>query len=70
MKNPIPTLLPALALVFAASLVQAQDSGATNGRVIGAHSLALSPDGQRLAFSYLGDIWIAPATGAIQMSPR
>ena len=52
------SIFPALALVFAASLTPAQE-----GRIIGAHSLALSPDGQRLAFSYLGDIWIAPAAG-------
>jgi tricorn protease len=31
--------------------------------VIGARSLALSPDGTKLAFSYLGDIWVAPITG-------
>jgi len=31
--------------------------------LIGARSLALSPDGSRLAFCYRGDIWVAPATG-------
>lgn len=31
--------------------------------ILGARQLALSPDGQRLAFTYLGDIWIAPSTG-------
>ena len=31
--------------------------------LIGARSLALSPDGKRLAFSYRGDIWIAPSAG-------
>ncbi|MFZ4507704.1 MAG: S41 family peptidase [Fimbriimonas sp.] len=31
--------------------------------IIGARNLALSPDGSRLAFSYLGDIWVVPATG-------
>ena len=29
----------------------------------GARSLALSPDGKRLAFSYRGDIWISPSAG-------
>ena len=29
----------------------------------GARSLSLSPDGSRLAFSYRGDIWIAPIIG-------
>lgn len=31
--------------------------------LIGARSLALSPDGQRIAFSYQGDIWVASAKG-------
>lgn len=36
---------------------------AQNGHVFGARSLALSPDGGRIAFSYLGDVWVAPTTG-------
>ena len=31
--------------------------------LVGARSLALSPDGDRLAFSYQGDVWIAPSKG-------
>lgn len=31
--------------------------------IIGVRSLALSPDGKQLAFSYQGDIWVGPATG-------
>ncbi|HWA83386.1 MAG TPA: hypothetical protein VG820_08145, partial [Fimbriimonadaceae bacterium] len=31
--------------------------------LIGARNLAISPDGQRLAFSYQGDIWVVPAAG-------
>lgn len=31
--------------------------------LVGARSLALSPDGSRLAFSYQGDVWVAPAKG-------
>lgn len=31
--------------------------------LVGARNLALSPDGSRLAFSYQGDIWIAPSGG-------
>ena len=44
-------------LVVLASMGHAQD------RLIGARSLALSPDGSRLAFSYQGDIWVAPSAG-------
>lgn len=29
----------------------------------GARSLALSPDGKRLAFSYRGEIWVSPSSG-------
>lgn len=31
--------------------------------LIGARSLAISPDGKRIAFSYQGDVWIASADG-------
>lgn len=31
--------------------------------IIGVRNLALSPDGSRVAFSYLGDIWVAPSAG-------
>lgn len=31
--------------------------------LIGARSLALSPDGKRLAFNYQGDLWVAPTDG-------
>ncbi|MBC8066476.1 MAG: PD40 domain-containing protein, partial [Chlorobia bacterium] len=31
--------------------------------LVGARSLALSPDGTRLAFSYQGDIWVGSASG-------
>jgi tricorn protease len=31
--------------------------------IIGARWLALSPDGSKLAFSYQGDIWVAPSAG-------
>ncbi|MCB8933232.1 MAG: PD40 domain-containing protein [Chthonomonadaceae bacterium] len=31
--------------------------------LIGARSLALSPDGSRLAFTYRGDVWVAPSVG-------
>ncbi|HWD39418.1 MAG TPA: S41 family peptidase [Fimbriimonas sp.] len=35
----------------------------TPSPLIGARSLALSPDGKRIAFSYQGDIWVAPSSG-------
>jgi tricorn protease len=35
--------------------------------LFGARSLALSPDGSRLAFSYHGDIWVAPIGGGKAM---
>jgi len=44
-------------LIALASFSHAQD------HLIGARNLALSPDGTRLAFSYQGDIWVAPAGG-------
>ena len=31
--------------------------------LVGARSLALSPDGRRLAFCYQGDIWVVPSAG-------
>ena len=31
--------------------------------IVGMRSLCLSPDGQQLAFTWRGDIWIAPSTG-------
>lgn len=31
--------------------------------LVGARTLALSPDGKRLAFSYQGDIWVVPTEG-------
>jgi tricorn protease len=48
----------ALALISNAQLGPAQKSP-----LVGARNLALSPDGNRLAFSYQGDIWVAPADG-------
>ncbi|MBL8047739.1 MAG: PD40 domain-containing protein [Chthonomonas sp.] len=34
-----------------------------NEPIVGARSLSLSPDGSQIAFSYLGDIWVAAAKG-------
>ncbi|HEY0866651.1 MAG TPA: DPP IV N-terminal domain-containing protein, partial [Fimbriimonas sp.] len=35
--------------------------------LIGARSLSLSPDGSEIAFSYLGDVWVAPSKGGRAM---
>ena len=34
-----------------------------DGRILGARSLALSDDGTRIAFSYRGDVFVAPISG-------
>jgi Tol biopolymer transport system component/C-terminal processing protease CtpA/Prc len=47
--------------IFALALVAS--STALADELIGARWLSLSPDGSRLAFSYQGDIWVAPASG-------
>ena len=45
------------------ALVSAFTSLAMADQIVGARWLALSPDGTKLAFSYQGDIWVAPSTG-------
>lgn len=51
----------ALAAVFGPASAQLQSNPAKP--LVGARSLALSPDGKRLAFVYRGDIWVAPSGG-------
>ena len=46
-----------------ASVVCAQLPPPEDVPILGARSLALSPDGSKLAFSYRGDIWVVPADG-------
>lgn len=48
----------ALAIAHAGQLAAPQKNP-----LVGARNLAISPDGKRLAFSYQGDIWVAPAEG-------
>ncbi len=36
---------------------------AANNRLVGARYPAISPDGKRIAFSYLGDLWLVAAEG-------
>ncbi len=56
------TLLPALAFLACASLVGAQETEGLRP-IHFARQPALAPDGNRLAFSYLGDIWTVWADG-------
>lgn len=52
-----------LALAIVPDRARAQLPAPEPEPVRGAHMPALSPDGQRLAFVYRGDVWTAPATG-------
>lgn len=33
--------------------------------IVGARSLAISPNGEQLAFSYRGDLWVSPSSGGL-----
>lgn len=48
---------------FTFALALAMASLANADTIIGARSLALSPDGSKLAFSYQGDIWVVSSQG-------
>ncbi|MFN8220301.1 MAG: S41 family peptidase [Fimbriimonadales bacterium] len=52
-------LLIALVPVFAFSQLEAPKPK----EIVGPRNLALSPDGSRLAFTYRGDVWVAPTSG-------
>lgn len=54
------TFLP---IIAAAGLSALQIPPTAPHEFIGAHSLALSPDGKNLAFSYRGDIWVCNSDG-------
>jgi len=58
-------LLPLIAALIAAFAVSpaSQLSGPAKTPLIGARNIAISPDGKRIAFSYRGDVWVAPAEG-------
>lgn len=53
---PLTTLCVVALATLAQPAIQAKP-------LVGARSLALSPDGKRLAFSYQGDVWVAPSQG-------
>lgn len=55
--------LSVAALALCATLPFAQLTSTGPQPIVGARSLALSPDGKRLAFVYRGDIWVAPSSG-------
>jgi tricorn protease len=60
---PLIRAVPLAILSLLASVSAAQVSDPMPKEVFGARSLALSPDGSRLSFSWRGDLWIAPADG-------
>lgn len=61
----VPSCLAVLLLAVCAQpgRISAQLPAPENQPIRGARMPALSPDGQRLAFVYRGDIWISPAKG-------
>jgi len=52
-----------LTLAGAATLALAQLPSDSPSGLIGIRSLALSPDGSQIAFTYQGDVWVAAADG-------
>lgn len=50
-------------LVALSGMLGGQITPASPHEFIGVRSLALSPDGKRLAFTYRGDIWVVDSTG-------
>lgn len=61
--KPSAILLASLALAGIVSAGTHQLGSPQRSPLIGARSLALSPDGKRIAFSYQGDVWVVPADG-------
>lgn len=52
-----------LLLVFFVLAIIASQSGAAEKQLIGARYPAISPDGEMIAFSYMGDIWVVSSQG-------
>lgn len=67
-----------LSLALATVVGHAQLPEPNPSAIVGARSLALSPDGSRLAFSYRGDVWVVsskggravPVTNHVEMDDR
>lgn len=51
--------------IAAFALAAVAVSSVAQSNVVGARSLAISPDGSRLAYVHRGDLWVAPATGGL-----
>jgi tricorn protease len=56
------TGLPLLLVFFVLAIIATQ-SGAAEKQLIGARYPAISPDGEMIAFSYMGDIWVVSSQG-------
>src|SRR5579862_8705919 len=63
MRNTILRALLAASLAAFAVSPASQLSAPPRTPLVGARNIAISPDGKRLAFSYRGDVWVAPADG-------
>ena len=50
-------------MLFCVPLLSHQLPSPVPSPLVGARSLALSPDGKRLAFSYRGEVWVSPTDG-------
>lgn len=60
-RNRTPGPIPLLVILIAA--VTAAPAAALGQGLLGAGDPALSPDGETLAFTYMGDLWTCPVSG-------
>ena len=63
MSRPTSRAFVAVCGFFITGVGFAQLTDAQPKQIVGPRSLALSPDGTRLAFTYRGDIWVVPSAG-------
>ena len=63
MRQPFYHLLALASAAICVSSADAQLDDPKPAPLVGARSLALSPDGSKLAFTYRGDVWVAPSVG-------
>lgn len=57
------TFKPGATVILILALLTPLHALAMDGPVIGARHPSVSPDGSEIAFSYMGDLWVVPATG-------